>query len=169
MLILKQMQNLKELNRFDVEIYADGSCRGNPGNGGYAFSFYIKDEQEWFLFGRGNKENTTNNQMELLSVIKSLEELEAKKMKFKTITVCSDSAYVVNGFLENWIDKWEENNWKTNKGLSVLNQEYWKRLKRLVESNKVNFKKISRKCKKINVVSKEAKYIANILKKSKNH
>jgi len=162
------MQNLKELSKFDVEIYVDGSCRGNPGVGGYAFCFYIKDNEEWFLFGRGNQENATNNQMELLSIIKSLEEIEEKELKFKTITVCSDSAYVVNGFLENWIDKWEKNNWKTNKGLVVLNQDYWKKLKQLVKNNKVNFKKVGRKCEKISMVSKEAKYIAGLLKKTIN-
>jgi len=56
-----------------VEIYTDGAAKGNPGNGGYGVVL---------LSGKLRKELskgyrlTTNNRMELLAVIISLEALK---------------------------------------------------------------------------------------------
>ena len=52
-----------------IKIYTDGSCIGNPGNGGWA-AIIIKDGKKTQI--KGSKKNTTNNQMELLAPIKAL-------------------------------------------------------------------------------------------------
>ena len=74
-----------------VVIYTDGACSGNPGPGGWgSILMYKGNKKEIF----GNKENTTNNVMELTAVIEGL-----KLLKFPCeVDLYSDSAYVVNAF-----------------------------------------------------------------------
>ena len=47
-----------------IKIYTDGSCLGNPGNGGWA-AIILNDGKKTEL--KGSKKDTTNNQMELLA------------------------------------------------------------------------------------------------------
>ena len=74
----------------DITIYTDGACQANPGPGGYGVVL-IADGQRQELSGGFLK--TTNNRMELFSVIRALRELELPHGK---VTVCSDAQYVVN-------------------------------------------------------------------------
>ena len=53
-----------------IKIYTDGACRGNPGPGGWG-ALILKDNEEIKL--NGGQNDTTNNQMELTAVIKSLD------------------------------------------------------------------------------------------------
>ena len=68
-----------------VIIYTDGAAKGNPGNGGYGVVMisgsHRKEISEGFVL-------TTNNRMELLSVIVSLENLKKEKT---SATIYSDS------------------------------------------------------------------------------
>ena len=89
----------------EVTIYTDGACSGNPGPGGWASILMaggVKKELS------GGEKDTTNNRMELMAVI---EGLRALKRPCK-VDIYSDSAYVVNAFSQNWIDKWVRNGWK---------------------------------------------------------
>ena len=52
-----------------IKIYTDGSCIGNPGQGGWAA--IILDEGKKTEI-KGSKKDTTNNQMELLAPINML-------------------------------------------------------------------------------------------------
>ena len=45
-----------------IKIYTDGSCIGNPGNGGWA-AIIIENGNKTKI--KGSKKDTTNNQMEL--------------------------------------------------------------------------------------------------------
>ena len=60
-----------------INIYTDGSSRGNPGPGGYGIvmehvgSGYSKEFSEGFTL-------TTNNRMELMGVIEALKKLRQK-------------------------------------------------------------------------------------------
>ena len=88
-----------------INIYTDGACKGNPGPGGWGVLIILEDEQ--VELSGGNKE-TTNNQMELIAVIKSLEyfdnQIEAN--------LYTDSKYVMDG-ITNYIKNWKVNGWKT--------------------------------------------------------
>ncbi len=76
-------------NKTIVEIYSDGACKGNPGVGGWgALLRYGQQEKELF----GGEADTTNNRMELLSVIIALESL---KKENEQVTIYSDSKYVI--------------------------------------------------------------------------
>ena len=73
-----------------ITIYTDGAAKGNPGNGGYGVVMmsgkHKKELSEGFR-------NTTNNRMELLSVIIALEAIKVEKAD---VEIFSDSKYVVD-------------------------------------------------------------------------
>lgn len=120
-----------------VTLYTDGACSGNPGKGGYGAilvhvdSNSVKHEKE---FSQGF-ECTTNNQMELLAVIVGLEALK----KPCSVTVYSDSKYVVDAFNNKWIDGWIAKGWKTAGKSPVKNVDLWKRLLEAKKQHDVKF------------------------------
>ena len=86
----------------------------------------------------GFDKETTNNIMELTAVIKALE-LVKYPCKIK---VYSDSAYVVNGFLEGWIYNWVKKGWKTADGKPVKNKELWETLYNYTKTHEIEFIKV---------------------------
>ena len=119
----------------EVTIYTDGACSGNPGPGGWAAILMaggVKKELS------GGERDTTNNRMELMAVI---EGLSALKRPCK-VDVYSDSAYVVNAFSQNWIEKWIKNGWKNSAKAEVANSDLWKRLIELTSLHDVTFNKV---------------------------
>ena len=119
----------------EVTIYTDGACSGNPGPGGWAAVLLYKDTRKEIS---GGSKETTNNIMEMTAVIESL---KALKRPCK-VNLYSDSAYVVNAFLDNWIDSWIKNNWKNSKKEPVKNADLWKELIELTKIHEVTFNKV---------------------------
>ena len=114
-----------------IKIYTDGSCIGNPGSGGWA-AIILDGKNEKII--SGNKNNTTNNQMELLATINALSNFSKKK----SLKIFTDSNYVKDG-ITKWIKNWEKNNWKTSAKKPVKNQELWKKLDKLVKFHNVKW------------------------------
>lgn len=103
-----------------VVIYTDGACSGNPGPGGWgAVLQYGAHEKELF----GGEPDTTNNRMELMAAIMSLESLKEPCR----IDLYTDSNYVRQGITE-WIAGWKKNGWKTAGKKPVKNDDLWQRL-----------------------------------------
>ena len=103
-----------------IKIYTDGSCLGNPGDGGWA-AIIIKNEKKTHI--KGSKKDTTNNQMELLAPIKALEKIP----QGSKVQIFTDSKYVKSGITE-WIHNWKKNGWKTANKQPVKNQDLWTEL-----------------------------------------
>lgn len=119
----------------EVTIYTDGACSGNPGPGGYgAILIYNGVEKEI----SGGMESTTNNQMEMLGVIKSLELLKEKCK----VTLYSDSAYVINAINNKWIYSWKKNNWIKSDKKKAKNIELWEKILELIEKHDITFVKV---------------------------
>ncbi len=78
----------------EIEIFTDGASRGNPGPGGYGV--VMKSGRHYKELSGGFR-LTTNNRMELLAVIKGL---EAIKKRGASVSVFSDSSYVVKAVNE---------------------------------------------------------------------
>lgn len=116
---------------YSVQIYTDGSSRGNPGRGGYGCVIQYMDKHNKIHtreFSQGYVE-TTNNRMELMGVIIGIEALT----KPCEITVTSDSKYVVDAFNKNWLKGWRKRGWKKSSGEPVKNVDLWERLVRAIE------------------------------------
>ena len=112
-----------------IKVYTDGSCLGNPGNGGWAF--VVINEKD-ISYRAGFERNTTNNKMELMAAIKAIEFLD----KYNDINLNTDSNYVRQG-ITNWILNWKRNNWKTSTKKAVKNRELWERLDNLNVSKNI--------------------------------
>ena len=90
-----------------ISIYTDGAARGNPGSGGYGK----------LLLYQGNKKEISG--MELMAVIIGLESLKKEK---ETVTIYSDSKYVVDSIAKRWVFGWEKKGF-----LNKKNPDLWKR------------------------------------------
>src|SRR5689334_17099774 len=89
-----------------VELWTDGACSGNPGPGGWAAILRWNGHERELV---GGEEMTTNNRMELMSVIAGLEAI-SRPMR---VLVHTDSAYVEQAFAQRWLEGWRRNGWKT--------------------------------------------------------
>jgi len=118
-------------HEFDVVVYADGACSGNPGPGGWGVILKHPASGRTKQMSGGQK-RATNNQMELLAVISALEAIK-RPSKVKVVT---DSQYVSKGMTE-WIDNWLAKDWRTASKKPVKNAEFWQRLLRASQKHQV--------------------------------
>ena len=115
-----------------VVIYADGACKGNPGQGGWgALLRFGSTEREVF----GGEANTTNNRMELRAVIEALSLLTRECQ----VVVYTDSSYVQKG-ISTWIHGWKRNGWRTADKKPVKNDDLWRQLDALVAQHQIEFR-----------------------------
>lgn len=120
-----------------VDLYSDGSSRGNPGPGGYGCILVSKSpngktHEKEFSCGYAS---TTNNRMELMGVIAGFEALRRPCI----VHVVTDSQYVVNAFNKNWISGWLAKGWKGAGNKKVKNVDLWKRLLAAMEGHEATF------------------------------
>lgn len=97
-------------------IYIDGSCLNNPGPGSYAIIQLDEFNNEKIF--TNVFEHTTNNRMELVAFIHSLQLVEEKTSIF------TDSTYVFMGY-NNWLKKWKITNWNNGK---ISNIDLWQKV-----------------------------------------
>ena len=114
-----------------IKIYTDGSCIENPGKGGWA-AIILNDGNKTEI--KGNKKDTTNNQMELLAPIQALKKIP----KGSKVQIFTDSKYVKSGITE-WIHNWKKNGWKTASKQEVKNKELWLELDLLNNEFEINW------------------------------
>lgn len=115
----------------EVEIYADGACRGNPGPGGWGVLLRAggREKELW-----GAECATTNNRMELRAVIEGL----AAPKRRSRVRVYTDSQYVQKGISE-WIHDWKRRGWRTAARQPVKNAELWRALDELARAHEVEW------------------------------
>lgn len=104
----------------DVIIYTDGACSGNPGPGGWGAILRFGEHEKEL---NGGDFDTTNNRMELMAAIESLNALKRPC----TVNLYTDSQYVKGG-ITGWIEGWKRNGWKTAAKKPVKNVELWEAL-----------------------------------------
>ena len=114
----------------ELIIYTDGSSRGNPGPGGYGAILQYGNTKKEISAGY---RKTTNNRMELMAVIAAL---EALKKDGQSITVFSDSQYVVKAVKEGWLNNWIRTDFKGGK----KNKDLWLRFADLAKKHDIKFK-----------------------------
>lgn len=115
-----------------VEIYTDGSCKQNPGPGGWgAILVYQGKEMEL----SGGEADTTNNRMELTAVIEALRRLREPCQ----VLLTTDSKYVSDGISKGWAVSWRSRGWKKADKSPALNPDLWGTLLELCEIHSVKF------------------------------
>ena len=114
-----------------IKIYTDGSCLGNPGNGGWAA---IINNDGDILRISGSEKDTTNNKMELMAPIRALQKVSSNEQ----VEIYTDSKYVKLGITE-WVHKWIKNSWLTSKKEPVKNKKLWIELFNLTKSFKIKW------------------------------
>ncbi len=119
----------------EVTIYTDGACSGNPGPGGWGAILEFRGIEKEIS---GYVPNTTNQRMELTAALKALELLKEPC----SVQLHSDSAYLIRGFNENWLGKWEQNGWKNSKKEPVSNEDLWKALLEQNRRHKITWIKV---------------------------
>lgn len=112
----------------NILVYTDGSSRGNPGPGGYGVVM-MSGEHRRELSGGFRK--TTNNRMELLSVIVALETI---KDRGHNVLIYSDSKYVVDAVEKKWVFGWVKKAFKDKK-----NEDLWRRFLNIYPKHNVKF------------------------------
>lgn len=100
-------------------VYADGSCIGNPGPGGWGV--VVRDPDGTVTELNGHNDSTTNNRMELMAAIEGLRATE----RGAHVVLRSDSQYVVNTMTRRW---------KRN-----ANQDLWELLDAEAAARRVQF------------------------------
>lgn len=112
----------------EILIYTDGASRGNPGPGGYGI--ILKSGKHYKEVSEGYR-LTTNNRMELLSVIVALEMIKTKDLD---IRIYSDSKYVIDAVEKGWVFNWEKKNFKKKK-----NADLWRRFLKIYKDYRIRF------------------------------
>jgi ribonuclease HI len=103
-----------------VVIFTDGSCRGNPGPGGWGAILSLGAHEREIS---GGETDTTNNRMELTAAIEALLALKRPCQ----VELHTDSLYVKNGVTQ-WLQLWKARGWRTMSKGAVKNEDLWRRL-----------------------------------------
>jgi ribonuclease HI len=114
-----------------VELFTDGACKGNPGDGGWGVLMRYNGSEKTLF---GGEPGTTNNRMELKAVIEGLNALKRPC----AVEVTTDSQYVRNGITQ-WIHNWKRNGWKTAARKPVKNSDLWRELDDAVSRHTVTW------------------------------
>ncbi|MBE6718527.1 MAG: ribonuclease HI [Ruminococcaceae bacterium] len=115
-----------------VDIYTDGACKGNPGPGGFgSILVYLSKEKR---ISKGFF-STTNNRMELLAAITALEALTESC----SVTLYSDSKYLIDGMTKGWAEKWKANNWIKSDKKKALNTDLWEKMLHLDKQHNIEY------------------------------
>ena len=115
-----------------VSIATDGACKGNPGPGGWGALIRMGGHEKELS---GGEPLTTNNRMELLAAIRSLEALTRPCR----VSLSTDSVYVRDG-ITKWIHGWQKNGWRTASKAPVKNDELWRALLAATKPHVVEWK-----------------------------
>lgn len=121
-----------DAHRPAVLIYTDGSCKGNPGPGGWG---------AWLRSGAHERElvggapQTTNQRMELTAAVEALSALKRPS----DVVIYTDSLYVLKG-ITLWIDGWKRNGWQNSAKKPVANAELWRALEAAAARHNVEWR-----------------------------
>ena len=115
-----------------VQIYTDGSSRGNPGPGGYGTVIRYGEHSRELAQGY---QVTTNNRMEILAAIAGLELLKEPCQ----VTVYSDSRYLVDAQTKGWVEGWKARGWKKEDKSAVKNVDLWRRLEAAADGHEIDW------------------------------
>lgn len=111
-----------------LQIFTDGSARGNPGRGGYGAILVWGNHRKEFSAGF---KHTTNNRMELMAVIVALKGLTKENLE---VDIYTDSKYVCDTVTKGWLWGWIKKGFKDKK-----NPDLWMQFAELYRKHTIKF------------------------------
>lgn len=114
-----------------VDIFTDGSCKGNPGPGGWGALLRLGSRERELS---GNQPDTTNNRMEMTAVIRAFGALKEPC----SVTLHTDSRYVIDG-ITKWICGWQKRGWINASKKPVLNVDLWREMIEATRPHKIEW------------------------------
>lgn len=132
-------------------IYTDGSCPNNGSSnavGGWAFIVLHDNMIDPLCVMTGPEKPSTNQRMELMAAAEAGRYIldyiaRARNGEDYEIHLYSDSAYLINCYLQKWWENWEKNGWRNAKKEPVANVDLWVRLIPLFKDNRFIFHKVN--------------------------
>lgn len=113
------------------QIYTDGSAKGSDyAHRAGGWSFVILHDGDVVAEGSGGENDTTNQRMELRAAVEGIRNALhlAGRSKDAVFEIYSDSAYLVNCYIQRWYKGWQRYGWYTKEGKPVKNQDLWEEL-----------------------------------------
>lgn len=107
-------------DRLAPQLFVRGSCKGNPGPGGWGVVLERNNHTEQLS---GSDPRTTNNRMELTAAIQGLTLLPSGS----AVDIVTTSDYLFQG-ITRWITNWRQRNWTKRDGKPISNQDLWRQL-----------------------------------------
>jgi ribonuclease HI len=115
-----------------VEVWTDGSCKPNPGPGGWAAILRFRGVERELA---GSDPATTNNRMELTAATAALEALKRPCR----VVLHTDSEYLKNG-VTRWHQGWVRRNWRNSAGDAIANIDLWQRLLAAAKEHEIEWR-----------------------------
>ena len=125
------------MNSNSIIVYTDGSCNPKHKIGAWAAILFLHNKK---IVLSGKEEQTTHQRMELTAVIKAFEYLAQASAEEQTITVFTDSQYVVGIPVRS--AKLEARSFITNGGIPIRNTDLLQLLMEYIEKMKPVFVKV---------------------------
>jgi len=123
-----------------IEIYTDGSSMKSRSGWGFVA---VRNGEIIHTESGQESSDKTNQQMELIAAIRGLSWwANTFHSLTDTVTIFSDSAYLINCYVERWYDNWQTNGWYNSKKEPVANKTLWQRLIPFFENDRCSFLKI---------------------------
>ncbi|MFL0797264.1 MAG: ribonuclease HI [Cellvibrionaceae bacterium] len=106
-----------------IEIYCDGSCRGNPGPSGVGLAIYVDDELIELWYG-DYEDDDTNNRAELRALTHALSIARCCVGASRYITIYSDSTYAID-CVTKYAYQWKRQDWDVDrKNLDLVKEAF---------------------------------------------
>lgn len=101
-----------------IDIFTDGSCKGNPGPGGWAAIILNHGSEKPLKILRGHESATTNNRMEMTAVIEGLKFISENNFQNHIVTLYSDSNLIIQTLNQGWKRKANQDLWQEIDGFN---------------------------------------------------
>ncbi|WP_237025974.1 ribonuclease H family protein [Lactobacillus sp. S2-2] len=131
--------NSKNSSKPNIIVFTDGGSRNHGNTAGNHVKENDKAAWAYLINGQtgqhsdsGGEYGATNNRMEIMAFIESLQWLSEKHLENESIGFISDSKYVLNAIQKGWIKGWKKRGWKRSAG-ELKNAELWKQLDQLLQ------------------------------------
>ena len=127
------------------QIYTDGSAKGaDYAHRAGGWSFIILYDGCVVAEGSGGENDTTNQRMELRAALEGIKNARhlANNSKDAVFEIYSDSAYLVNCYIQRWYKRWQRFGWYNSKNEPVKNQDLWEQILALYDPATISICKV---------------------------